>query len=147
MTPESEGAVTKPASPALVVLYRALSSINGVLEHANLRLRPTLGTALSCVWVTPNMRGAMSVVRISRQLSEWTGYALSDVGPSLPRTEVVGLGQLNNDVLGAWWRMREIADDGCLLVRPDRIIAWRSPHGASDPAGALRATVTAILGR
>jgi 2,4-dichlorophenol 6-monooxygenase len=60
---------------------------------------------------------------------------------------VVGLGQLNNDVLGAWSRMREIADDGCLLVRPDRIVAWRSPRGVSDPAKALRAAVTTILGR
>ena len=59
----------------------------------------------------------------------------------------VGLGQLNNDALGAWSRMREIADDGCLLVRPDRIIAWRCPRGISDPAGALRESVTKILGR
>ena len=59
----------------------------------------------------------------------------------------VGLGQLNNDVLGAWSRRREIADDGCLLLRPDRIIAWRGPRGVSDPAGALREAVTKILGR
>jgi 2,4-dichlorophenol 6-monooxygenase len=59
----------------------------------------------------------------------------------------VGLGQLNNDVIGAWSRTREIADDGCLLLRPDRIIAWRCPGGVSDPAGALRAAVTKILGR
>lgn len=42
-----------PASA--VALYRVLSSINGVLEHANVRLKPTLDTALSRVWVTPNM--------------------------------------------------------------------------------------------
>jgi 2,4-dichlorophenol 6-monooxygenase len=59
----------------------------------------------------------------------------------------VGLGQLNNDVLGAWSRLREIGDDGCLLLRPDRIIAWRCPRGVSDPAGALREAVTKILGR
>lgn len=59
----------------------------------------------------------------------------------------VGLGQLNNDVLGLWSRRREIGDDGCLLVRPDRIIAWRCSRGVSDPAGALREAVTKILGR
>jgi 2,4-dichlorophenol 6-monooxygenase len=58
----------------------------------------------------------------------------------------VGLGQLNNDVLGLWSRRREIGDDGCLLVRPDRIITWRCSRGVSDPAAALREVVTKILG-
>jgi 2,4-dichlorophenol 6-monooxygenase len=59
----------------------------------------------------------------------------------------VGLGQETNDVLGAWTRRREVGDDGCLLVRPDRIVAWRCPGGVADPAGALRDVVAAILGR
>jgi len=42
-----------PASA--VVIYRVLSSINGILEHANVGVRPTLDTALSRLWVTPNM--------------------------------------------------------------------------------------------
>jgi 2,4-dichlorophenol 6-monooxygenase len=73
------------------------------------------------------------------QVSRDTGVSIEPVA--------VGLGQLNNDVLGAWSRLREIADDGCLLLRPDRIIAWRCPRGVSDPAGALREAVTKILGR
>lgn len=42
-----------PASA--VVLYRLLSSINGVLEHANVSVGPALDGAVSRVWVTPNM--------------------------------------------------------------------------------------------
>jgi sterol desaturase/sphingolipid hydroxylase (fatty acid hydroxylase superfamily) len=42
-----------PASA--VVVYRVLSSINGIFEHANLRVRPTIDVALSRFWVTPNM--------------------------------------------------------------------------------------------
>lgn len=42
-----------PASA--VVIYRLLSSINGILEHANFRLRPSLDSALAHFWVTPNM--------------------------------------------------------------------------------------------
>lgn len=38
-----------------VVIYRLLSAINGTLEHANIRLWPRLDSALSLVWVTPNM--------------------------------------------------------------------------------------------
>ena len=59
----------------------------------------------------------------------------------------VGLGQVNNDVLGTWSRLREIGDDGCLLVRPDRVIAWRCSRGTADPAGELRGAITRILGR
>jgi 2,4-dichlorophenol 6-monooxygenase len=68
-----------------------------------------------------------------------------EIGVSI-EPAAVGLGQLNNDVLGAWSRIREIADDGCLLVRPDRVIAWRCPRGVSDPSGLLREAVTTILG-
>lgn len=58
----------------------------------------------------------------------------------------VGLGQACNDVLGRWSRVREIDDDGCLLVRPDRIVAWRCPRSVSDPTLALREAVTKLLG-
>jgi sterol desaturase/sphingolipid hydroxylase (fatty acid hydroxylase superfamily) len=40
---------------AAVVVFRALSSVNALLEHANLRVRPALDAAVSRVWVTPNM--------------------------------------------------------------------------------------------
>ena len=38
-----------------LVVYRLLSALNGLLEHANIRIRSSFDTALSCVWVTPNM--------------------------------------------------------------------------------------------
>jgi sterol desaturase/sphingolipid hydroxylase (fatty acid hydroxylase superfamily) len=38
-----------------VVIHRLLSAINGILEHANVRLWPPLDRALSLVWVTPQM--------------------------------------------------------------------------------------------
>lgn len=60
---------------------------------------------------------------------------------------VIGLGQPNNDVLGAWSRLREIADEGCLLVRPDRIVAWRCSGRVADPVAALRDAVVKVLGR
>jgi sterol desaturase/sphingolipid hydroxylase (fatty acid hydroxylase superfamily) len=37
------------------VIHRLLSAINGILEHANLRVWPPLDRALSWVWVTPHM--------------------------------------------------------------------------------------------
>jgi sterol desaturase/sphingolipid hydroxylase (fatty acid hydroxylase superfamily) len=38
-----------------VVVYRLLSAINGILEHANIRVWQPLDRAVSLVWVTPNM--------------------------------------------------------------------------------------------
>jgi sterol desaturase/sphingolipid hydroxylase (fatty acid hydroxylase superfamily) len=38
-----------------VVAFRVLSGINGILEHANIRVAPALDSALSWLWVTPNM--------------------------------------------------------------------------------------------
>lgn len=40
---------------AAVVTFRVLSAVNGVLEHANIRVRPALDALVSLVWVTPNM--------------------------------------------------------------------------------------------
>jgi len=38
-----------------VVIYRLLSAINAVLEHANIRPSPSLDDLASRIWVTPNM--------------------------------------------------------------------------------------------
>lgn len=65
--------------------------------------------------------------------------------PIMPVT--VGLGQTNNDVLGTWTRMREVSDRGCILLRPDRIVAWRSPGRRPDPVGELEAVMAEILGQ
>ena len=40
---------------AAVVAFRVLSAVNGIFEHANIRVRPAVDAALSWVWVTPQM--------------------------------------------------------------------------------------------
>jgi 2,4-dichlorophenol 6-monooxygenase len=60
---------------------------------------------------------------------------------------VVGMGQTNNDALGTWTWAREVSDDGCLLIRPDRVVAWRFSGRAADPVGELSAVMGKILGR
>lgn len=59
----------------------------------------------------------------------------------------ISLGLDVNDIYGDWLRRREIGDAGCLLVRPDRIIAWRCADRVEGPELALRAAMLAILGR
>ena len=58
----------------------------------------------------------------------------------------VSLGLAVNDVYGDWIRRREIGDAGCVLVRPDRIVAWRSADRVDDPKAVLRTVMSAVLG-
>ncbi|MDW3217142.1 MAG: FAD-dependent monooxygenase [Acidimicrobiales bacterium] len=59
----------------------------------------------------------------------------------------VSLGLDVNDVYGDWIRRREVSDGGCVLVRPDRIVAWRSVGPVEDPAASLRSVLAAVLDR
>jgi len=52
-----------------------------------------------------------------------------------------------DDVYGTWARLKEIGDDGALLVRPDGHVAWRSWGGSEDPTGELEAALRLILAR
>ncbi|MCM2389675.1 FAD-dependent monooxygenase [Streptomyces albipurpureus] len=52
-----------------------------------------------------------------------------------------------DDVYGDWADLREITDHGCLLIRPDRHIAWRSHDLPADPEQALREALDRILAR
>jgi 2,4-dichlorophenol 6-monooxygenase len=58
----------------------------------------------------------------------------------------VSLGLDVNDVYGDWIRRREVGDRGCVLVRPDRIVTWRSPDEVEEPQKALREVMSHILG-
>ncbi|KXS94630.1 hypothetical protein AC578_2237 [Pseudocercospora eumusae] len=59
----------------------------------------------------------------------------------------IGWTQDWEDVYGDWGRRREIEEDGCLLVRPDRTVAWRSLTMRDDDSAALLKVLEAILGR
>ncbi len=62
-------------------------------------------------------------------------------------THVIGPRQAYVDHTGDWARINEIADNGCLLVRPDHHIAWRSPAMAEKPDAALERVLKHILAR
>lgn len=49
------------------------------------------------------------------------------------------------DTDGAWAVQRGVADDGCVLLRPDRYVAWRSQTLPADAPAALLAVFNAIL--
>ncbi|KAI2634022.1 FAD binding domain-containing protein [Xylaria nigripes] len=53
------------------------------------------------------------------------------------------------DVYRDWYKRREVEEDGCVLVRPDRFIAWRSKtmEPSSDCEGKLRKVLDRVLSR
>lgn len=59
----------------------------------------------------------------------------------------IGNGMDALDVYGAWANRREIEEDGCLLVRPDRYIAFRANAMVGNPEQQLRQALQQILGR
>lgn len=60
---------------------------------------------------------------------------------------VVGPGRAYTDLYDDWARLRETDEDGCVLVRPDAVVAWRSLHHVDDPYVALRDVLYQVLDR
>jgi 2,4-dichlorophenol 6-monooxygenase len=75
----------------------------------------------------------------AREVGERLGVPLEAV--------VIGPGREVTDLYDDWARLREVDEDGALLVRPDKHIGWRSTGLPDDPEAALLAALTAILGR
>ncbi|RVC03253.1 2,4-dichlorophenol 6-monooxygenase, partial [Mesorhizobium sp. M7A.F.Ca.AU.002.06.1.1] len=63
------------------------------------------------------------------------------------RSHVIGPRRTIEDHAGDWAGAREIRDTGCLIVRPDHHVAWRSETLAADPAAELRRVFKSVLAR
>lgn len=57
----------------------------------------------------------------------------------------IGKGAEFADADGRWKTVREITDEGAILVRPDNHVAWRSMGGSENPADVLANAVARIL--
>ena len=62
-------------------------------------------------------------------------------------TVVIGPGREVTDIYYDWARIREVEEDGALLVRPDKHIGWRSMTMPKDPERALRSVLASLLSR
>ncbi|PWJ45777.1 hypothetical protein SAMN06264364_1523 [Quadrisphaera granulorum] len=60
------------------------------------------------------------------------------------RASVVGSEQAVTDLYDDWTQLQE---DGVWLVRPDKIVTWRSNHLLEDPAAALEGALRQVLSR
>ncbi|WP_431972408.1 FAD-dependent monooxygenase [Nocardia sp. bgisy134] len=59
----------------------------------------------------------------------------------------IGLRCEYDDIVGDWVAIREVGDQGAILVRPDRHIAWRSMGLRDKPAEELRTALDHVLAR
>jgi 2,4-dichlorophenol 6-monooxygenase len=75
----------------------------------------------------------------AKEASRRTGIELgvTSVGPTLDY----------EDPYGDWSRVSEVDDDGCVLVRPDLVVGWRSRTSGEDAVERLLEAVRQILGR
>lgn len=62
-------------------------------------------------------------------------------------TRGIGWGLDYNDKYREWIKRREVDEDGCVLVRPDKFVAWRSKKVMDDCAGKLLQVLNRVLSR
>jgi sterol desaturase/sphingolipid hydroxylase (fatty acid hydroxylase superfamily) len=127
--------------PAVAVAaFRLLSSVNAIFEHANMRVRPAVDTALSWLWVTPQMHK----IHHSRDQAETdTNYgnllALHDrlLGTFVPTKRALSVEYGLDDVNPA-----ESPSFAAMLAMP-----WRSGNGRDRAlAGAAEPKASTSLG-
>jgi 2,4-dichlorophenol 6-monooxygenase len=86
--------------------------------------------------------GGEAWANAARAASERYGVAVE--------AHVIGPGRELEDLFGDWTEVREVGEAGCVLVRPDQHVAWRTREVAADAAdaeGRLADALGRILGR
>lgn len=82
----------------------------------------------------------------------WKGAAVqigAELGVQI-KAYSIGFRQDFEDVYFDWARVRGVDETGCVLVRPDRFVSWRSNEVLGDEtecAAKLRAVMLSVLGR
>ncbi|MCO8271932.1 FAD-dependent monooxygenase [Actinoplanes sp. TRM 88003] len=110
------------------------------------------GAKLPHAWVSLQRR-RLSTLDIGGQgrftlLTGPGGEAWVTAAEGLPVVAVtIGPGADYEDIYGDWARLREVGDTGCVLVRPDNYVCFRSPGLADDPSRTLTDALTRVLGR
>jgi 2,4-dichlorophenol 6-monooxygenase len=83
--------------------------------------------------------GGQGWARVAAEISAKTGIPV--------RVHVIGGREGVTDPYGEWASLRQVETTGCVLVRPDRHVAWRSMRYTPDSARQLPAVIKQVLGR
>jgi 2,4-dichlorophenol 6-monooxygenase len=135
---------SKPAPERDPELYYQASTVPGAhLPHA------WVGNAVSKV-STLDLAKYDTFTLITGIAGQPWAEAAAKVGDDLGvplTTVIIGPGRQVTDLYYDWARLREVDEDGVLLVRPDKVIGWRSMRLPADPVQALRDALTDLLSR
>ena len=73
-------------------------------------------------------------------------WVAAAAGLGLPVVAItIGPGADGEDLYGDWARLREVGDAGCVLLRPDNYVCFRSAGLPDDAAGTLREVLSRVL--
>lgn len=133
-----------PKLPEDAVRYRLITTYPGMrLPHAWLNTRvpgkkfstiDLAGHGCFCILTGPG----------GEKWKEAAGKVAQKVGVEI-RSYSIGWKEDYEDVYFDWAKRREVEEDGCVLVRPDRFVAWRSKSMITDAAAKLERVMRHVL--
>ncbi|KAH6844521.1 FAD binding domain-containing protein [Chaetomium sp. MPI-CAGE-AT-0009] len=133
-----------PALPHEVVLERLISTYPGMrLPHAWINTRVP-GKQFSTI----DLAGHGEYCLITGPGGEAWKEAVNQVAKAVNvpiKSYSIGWKEDYEDVYFDWEKRREVEEDGCVLVRPDRFVAWRSKSLSEDPRGKLETVMRKVL--
>ncbi len=108
------------------------------LEHAGRRLSTMDLCILDGFTLLTGATGG-AWAEAARRVSDKLGVTIEPVE--------IGLRRDIQDPTGKWARLRGVQEDGAVLVRPDRFVAWRWDASVEQPAVALEHALLSLTGR
>jgi 2,4-dichlorophenol 6-monooxygenase len=138
------GTLDPPPDPDAHLRYQPTTRSGARVPHARLERD---GKSLSTLDLVDGLGfalltgpGGQRWAAVAAEVAELTGVPIG--------VHVIGRGTEGpDDPYGDWEGVREVSSDGCVLVRPDRHVAWRREHLDPDATTALTAVVDRILSR
>jgi hypothetical protein len=150
---------TEPGSLTVVEDGDTKPSFEGLDLEPNQLCSTYPGFALPRVWLTQTACGptisTLDIVGKGRFtiLTGVSGQAWKDAAAKIARKFKIDLvahsfefHQDYHDAYSQWEAKREVGDDGSILVKPDRFVAWRSYGLVDDPTANLDSVLMRILG-
>ena len=137
----TDGATPPPYTRDPETYYHATTFPGAYLPHAWVLHKGELVSTIDAA-------GGGKFVLISGVGGEAWGRAAEKLAAELGidvASRSIGAGLDYDDVYRDWARLREVDDRGCVLVRPDRYVAWRAVDRVDDPEATLRRVLPQIL--